>query len=88
MTRALVACFLALAMSFVEQFALWAFLLFLTPVPVMLVRWWIKYRKLQTTDQNYASAKHDVAVAAVVWVGVMIVWLSASLILSWRQMGR
>ncbi|MEO6724498.1 MAG: hypothetical protein ABIP14_04285 [Blastocatellia bacterium] len=88
MARLLVACFLALVLSFVENFALWAFLIFLTAVPMMLVRWWIKYRNLQTTDQNYATAKRDVAVAAVIWVGVIIVWLSASLIMSWRQMSR
>ena len=88
MARLLVACFLALAMSFVEKYALPAFLLFLIAVPIMVISWWIKYRNLQTTDQSYASAKRDVAVAAVVWVGVIIVWLSASLILSWLQMSR
>ena len=80
--------FLAVAMSFVEGLAFLAFITLLISVPVMLIRWWIKYRNLPVTNPDYARARQKVSWAAIIWVGVIIVWLSASLILSWRQMGR
>lgn len=88
MARALAVSFLAVAMSVIEGLAFLAFITLLILVPVMLIRWWIKYRSLPATNPDYARARQEVSWAAVIWVGVIIVWLSASLILSWRQMGR
>lgn len=88
LARALAATFLAMVMSFLEKYALGSFLLLLIAEPVMLIRWWIKYRNIQTSDDRYETARYDVRAAAVLWCGVIVVWLAASLILSWRQMSR
>jgi len=88
MARALAVSFLAVAMSVVEGLAFFAFITLLISVPVMLIRWWMKYRNLPPTNPGYARARQEVSFAAVIWVGVIIVWLSASLILSWRPIGK
>jgi hypothetical protein len=88
MARALAAALLAVVMSFLEKYALASFLLLLIAEPIMLIRWWVKYRNIQTSDDRYETARHDVRAAAVLWCGVIVVWLGASVILSWRQMSR
>ena len=86
LARTLAAAFLAIAMSVLERYVLGCFLLLLVAEPVMLIRWWVKYRDIQTSDDRYATARRDAWEAAVLWCAVVVVWLTASLILSWRQM--
>lgn len=80
MARALAIFFLASLVPFVGGIAGWGFLFLLIAVPVMLVRWWIKYSGIQTSDQDYEGAKRNTIISAVTWCGVVVVWLAASVI--------
>jgi len=73
MARALVVFFLLDLIPFVPLVG-WASLFLLVAVPVMLVRWWVKYRTLQTADDDYEKAKRDTVIAAVIWSAVAVVW--------------
>ncbi len=53
----------------------WGFIILLVAVPIMLVRWWIKYRDIQTGDQDYEKAKRDTIIAAVIWSALVVVWI-------------
>lgn len=88
MARALPVFFLASMIPFVGGIAGWGFLFLLIAVPVMLVRWWIKYNSIQTADQDYESARRDTIISAVIWCGVIVVWLAASFIQAFLLMQR
>lgn len=51
----------------------WGSLILMIAVPVMLVRWWVKYSKLQTGDPDYEKAKRDTIIAAVIWSAVIAI---------------
>lgn len=80
MARALVVFFLVSLVPIVGGLAGWGFLFLLIAVPVMLVRWCIKYNGLQTGDKDYEVAKRNTIISAVIWCGVVVAWLAASLI--------
>lgn len=88
MARALAICFIALTFSILSKLALAGFLILLVAVPLMLVRWWIKYRGLQTEEHNYKIAKLKTIMAAVVWGAVLLLWLFVSVIQSFLIMQR
>jgi len=80
MARALAVFFLAIWFPIIGGLAGWGFLILLIAVPVMLIRWWIKYRGIQTGDPDYELAKRDSIVAVVIWCGVVVVWLLAGVL--------
>ncbi len=88
MSRALAVCFIALAFSVFSKLALAGFLILLVVVPLLLIRWWAKYRNLQTEDQAYETAKGDAVLSAVTWCGIVFVWLAASAIQSFLMTQR
>ncbi len=88
MARALAGFFLALSLSFFDEVSLPGFLLLLIVLPGLLIGWWVKYRALRAGGQNHTSAKHDAVIATVIWCGVLVAWLAASLIQSLMLMLR
>mgnify|MGYP000246397226 CR=1 FL=1 len=82
LSRALTVCFLALTFSIFSKLALAGFLLLLVVVPILLVRWWVKYGRLPSEEQAYLTAKRDAIFSAVIWGGIVFVWLAASAIQS------
>lgn len=52
----------------------WGSLILFIAVPVMLIRWWVKYSKLQTADPDYEKAKRDTIIAAVIWSALTALW--------------
>lgn len=58
----------------------WATLILLIVVPVLLVRWWIKYRRIQTSDPDYEKARRDTIIAAVIWSAVLVVGFGLSVV--------
>lgn len=52
----------------------WGALILFIAVPVMLVRWWVKYSKLQTADPDYEKAKRDTIISAVIWSALVALW--------------
>ena len=87
MARALVLFFVLSFVPFLPLVGYGSLILFLA-VPVMLVRWWIKYRKLQTADPDYEKAKRDTIIAAVIWSGVIVLWIAAGVIQGLLLMNR
>ncbi len=88
MSRALAVCFIALTFSIFSKLALAGFLILLVAMPILLIRWWIKYRSLQTEDQDYQEAKRETIMLAVIWCGTVFVWLAASAIQSFLMTQR
>lgn len=88
MARALAVCFIALTFSIFSKLALAGFLILLAAVPMMLIRWWVKYRGLQIEEHGYKVARLSAVMAAVVWCAVLLVWLFASVIQSFLLMQR
>ena len=88
MARAQAAFFLISFIPILGGFAGWGFLFLLIAVPVMLVRWWIKYRKIQTADKDYETAKRDTIIAAVIWSGLIVLWLALGVIQAFLLMNR
>lgn len=80
MARAQVAFFLISWIPIIGGFAGWGFLFLLIVLPVLLVRWWVKYRNLQTADSDYKKAKRDTIIASVVWSALVVLWLIAGMI--------
>ncbi len=80
MSRALAVCFIALTFSFLTTLALAGFLILLVAVPLMQVRWWMKYGRLPAENMAYQQARREAIVSAVVWCGVLLVWLFASVV--------
>ena len=79
MARALAGFFLLSFVPFVPLVG-WGSLILFIAVPIMLVRWWIKYRNLQTSDPDYERARRDTIIAAVIWCAVVVVWVAANVI--------
>jgi hypothetical protein len=73
--RALVVFFL---LGLIPLFPGWPTLILLIVVPVLVVRWWIKYRGLQTTDPDYEKARRHTIIAAVIWSAVLVGWFVIS----------
>lgn len=88
MARALVVFFVVSFVPIVGGIAGWGSLFMFLAVPVMLVRWWIKYNGIQTGDKDYESAKKDTIIAAVTWCGVVVVWFLAFVIQVFLAMQR
>lgn len=63
--------------------AFFGFLILLVGVPALCLRWWIKYRTLRGAGREYETAQSDVIAAALLWSGVIAVWLAAGAIQSW-----
>jgi hypothetical protein len=58
----------------------WGFLALLVAVPVMAIRWWVKYRKIQTVDPDYRTAKRRTIISIAIWGGMVIVWLIGAIL--------
>lgn len=71
--RALVVFYLLSWIPFLPLVG-WGALILMIAVPVMLVRWWVKYGKLQTGDPDYEKAKRDTIIAAVIWSALIALW--------------
>lgn len=80
MARAQVAFLLFSLIPLIGGAAGWGFLFLLIAIPVMLIRWWVKYRNLQTGDKDYEKAKHNTIIAAVIWSACIVGWLVISVL--------
>lgn len=88
LSRILAVCFIALTFSIFSKLALAGFLILLVVVPFFLIRWWVKHRNLQTEDLDYQAAKRETIMSAIVWCGIVFVWLAASAIQSFLMTQR
>ncbi|MEK7830791.1 MAG: hypothetical protein AAB401_06885 [Acidobacteriota bacterium] len=88
MAGAFAVCFIALTSSIFSKVALAGFLILLVAIPLMLVRWWIKYRGVHTEEHSYKMARLSATTAAVIWGAILLLWLFASVIQSFLMMQR
>jgi hypothetical protein len=51
-------------------------------LPIMLIRWWVRYGRLQTDDPDYPRAKRNWQVALLIWLIVPVVWVLLVVLLS------
>ncbi len=57
MAVAVVVSFAFSFVPFVSFLGLWALIFLLFAVPVMLVRWWVKFSSLQTNESDFSRAR-------------------------------
>ncbi|MGH9842968.1 MAG: hypothetical protein ACREEM_29880 [Blastocatellia bacterium] len=80
MARAMVGFFLFSFVPFVGGIGSWGFLAMLVIIPIVMVRWWVKYRNLQTGDPDFDKARRDTIVALAIWSAMVVVWIVISMI--------
>lgn len=88
MARALAVSFIAMTFSIFSRMALASFLILLVAVPLMLVRWWVKYRGLQTEEHGYKMARLSAIGAVATWGAILLLWLFVSAVQSFLLMQR
>lgn len=62
----------------VGAFAGWGFLFLLLAVPIMVMRWWIKYRSIQISDSAYRQAKRSTGASSAIWAAMLVLWIFLS----------
>jgi hypothetical protein len=60
----------------------WAFLILIILTPILFVRWWVKYPKIETPDPDYKKAKSSTWVSLAIWGGMIVVWLVVSVVVT------
>lgn len=48
-------------------------------VPVMAIRWWVKFGAIRADDSDFGRAKRNTMVAAGIWALFLILWIVRSL---------
>jgi hypothetical protein len=41
-------------------------------VPILAIRWWLRYSSLQSDDHDYSRAKRNVGIALAIWVAFLL----------------
>jgi len=80
--RAAVLMLVFLGLSFVPFLPLvsWGFLITFFAVIVMVVRWQLRFGKLQTGDPDYRQARRSKNVALALWVAALVLWFVLSVL--------
>jgi hypothetical protein len=73
MARSFVALYIASLLPFVGWFAGWGSVFLWFAIPIMAIRWFIKFTNLRTSDPDIPKARRQVVIALVIWVAVTIV---------------
>lgn len=80
MARAQIVFYALSWIPFVGGFAVWGWLFLVFAIPIMLIRWWVKFRALQTADPDFENARRTTIVALVIWSVMMIIWFVVGVI--------
>lgn len=80
MARAMIVFYLIGWIPFVGGVGSLGFLAMVILIPILLIRWWVKYGKLQTGDTDYEKARRDTVIAAVIWSVMLIIWVALAVI--------
>ena len=51
------------------------FLILVVGVPIMGIRWYVKYSGIPTKDADYNRAKRDAVIAMAIWGAMIVVWI-------------
>ena len=62
------AMWLILLVGMVIPLVVWGFIGLFFAVPIWLITWQVRFRGLETIDQDYKTAKRDWLVALIIWL--------------------
>jgi hypothetical protein len=68
----IVVFFLLFLVPFLGIVGLAGYYVLLVLVPILAVRWWVKYAALRTTDRDFVRAKRNVLIALAVWLAFLL----------------
>jgi uncharacterized Tic20 family protein len=78
LARSAVVFYLLSWIPILGAFAGWGFLFVMLAIPALILRWWIKYRNILTSDQDYSEVKNLTIMSLAVWIVLIFVWLVGS----------
>lgn len=82
MARTMPVFYLIGWIPFVGAVGSWGFLFLLLAVPIMAVRWLIKYSAVRTEDPDFKRAKRSTMIAMAIWGGMLVIWIIGSIVFS------
>ncbi len=88
MALVLVVGYLAVWLPVISNNAIVFFLILFILIPIMLVRWWMVYSRIESKDEPYRKAQRDLIIAMVVWGVMGSVWLAVVLIRTFVLAGK
>lgn len=68
----IIAFFVLFLVPFLGFLGLVGYYLLLVLVPVMSVRWWIRYASIRTQDPDFRRAKRNVGIALILWAAFLL----------------
>jgi hypothetical protein len=68
----IVAFFFLFLVPFLGIVGLAGYYVLLVLVPVMAIRWWIRYASLRTQDRDFGRAKRNVVIALALWAAFLV----------------
>ncbi|HZS09694.1 MAG TPA: hypothetical protein VFD58_33005 [Blastocatellia bacterium] len=80
MTRTMPVFFLISLIPVIGGFAGWGFIFLLIAVPILIVRWWVRYGGIQTQDADYPKARNSTFISLAIWLAMVIVWIVSTLL--------
>jgi hypothetical protein len=79
----MLVAFLLLFVPILSLPALFAYYVLLVLIPIMAIRWSLRFASLKTPDRDFRRAKRSVLIAISIWVGFFLL-TSGRFILHWH----
>ncbi len=68
----LVGFFLLALVPFMGLVGIVGYYVLLVLVPILAIRWWVRFSAVQTADPDYRRAKRNVGIALVIWAAFLL----------------
>ena len=68
----LLGFFLLYLVPFMGLVGIVGYYLLLVLVPILAIRWWVKFSSIHTDDPDYRRAKRNVMIALAIWVAFLL----------------
>jgi hypothetical protein len=68
----LIGFFLLTLVPFMGLAGIGGYYVLLVLVPILVIRWWVRFASIQTDDPDYRSAKRNVLIASAIWVAFFL----------------
>jgi hypothetical protein len=68
----LIGFFLLTLVPFMRLAGIGGYYVLLVLVPILVIRWWVRFASIQTDDPDYRSAKRNVLIASAIWVAFFL----------------
>jgi len=80
LARSAVVFYLLSWIPILGAFAGWGFLFVMLAIPILVIRWWVKYLEILTSDKDYQAAKKLILISLAIWAVMAVIWLIGSII--------